>query len=897
MRLYRWLFQALPRAFRDEYGAELLATVEAHWVDVRERGNRVTRIRFWFLQFGALVRLVLRLRRPTGGPDARTGVFTRSVFAIHETLFVDGRDAVRSLRRKPAATLGITVVLAGCIGTATLVFSLADGILRRPPPYPDPAGVVLVSPVWLDGRASSRTTSAAEYVEVGRRSTTLARVGAIDHVERTLIADGLPETLPGALVSASVFTVLGVEPALGRTFDSRDDRPNGPDLVVLSDGLWRRAFGGDASAIGRTVRLEDRRYEVIGVMPAGFVLPTEIGALDPSTFFLPLRVDPAEPGPIFVKNLNGVIARLAPGASVSSATADVARIATQIVAEHPDNYQPGEWTLQAVSPLEAATAQALPILRLLILAVGLLVVAACANLAGLLAARVEERRREVAVRKALGAGRIQTVRRTAAEGILLAGAGATLGIGVASYALPFARTSLATTLPRIQAVELHTGVAAFSMFTVLATALLFTVIPALQAANAEPSLAARGVGGATRRARFRRILIGAQLALAAVLLCGSVLFVRSVQRLMAVDPGFRSAGVQTVALSLPSSRYTTADVETFYARLVAELRAAPGVKEAGIARRLPMADRYGTWTVAVRDVGPDRRLDEDPPRWQVVTPGYFDALAIDVTEGRTFTDADLAGEARVALVNGTFARRYWPGRSAVGTQLRMDGGPDNPWLTIVGVVADVRNAGPRAPTEPIFYIAHPHFARASSVGTQRSMSLVLETSLDAEATRSLLRSRIAILDPELPLGPLRAMDDIVAASFAETRILTQVLSVFALLTLLLGAIGIYGTLSYEVAARSRELGIRAALGANANRILTGVLGEGTAIGLAGTAIGIALAVTLAELASRYLFGVGPHDLLTFVIVALTLLATVVAASLSPALRAASVDPMTSLRMD
>lgn len=875
----------VPEHARDEWRREWLSELSAQWIEGDDGATPRAA-----LGWGLLRRSLLSV-----GDAARLA----SAEAAWGLMGTELRLAVRSLMRRPVPTASIGTLLGLCVATATVVLSLAEGILRRPPPWAEPDEVVLVTPRSPEGDERLTNVSAAEYLELERRAKSFARIGAIDRVERTFLTAGPPVELPGALVSSSTFDVLGVPAAVGRTFLDAEDRPGGPDVIVLSDALWRGAFGADPSVLGTEVRLDDGTYRVVGVMPPGFLLPDELDAVVPSDFFLPLAVDRLDPGPFFVKNLDAVVARLRPGRDSAAAGSEVASIADGIISEHPDNYDPDAWTLAVASPVEEAVSGARPTLRMLVWAVGLLVLAVCANLAGLLSSRAAGRRREVAVRTALGARPLHIVRRMSFEAVLLVVFGGTLGILGATYALPLVLSVVEDVLPRTHAVELELEVALVVLGVALATAMLFSVAPALGAARAgRGSAAARGPGGVGRRGRLQRASIAGQLAVASVLLCLCVLLARSLERLITLHPGFRQAGVQTVELSLPSSRYgSVEEVEAFYRRLVDEISREPGVEEVGLARRRPMADRYGTWTMAVQGEGEPRRLDDAPPRWQVATPGYFRALDIPLVDGRLYTEQELDGPAGVAVVNRAFAASHWPARSAVGTRIRMDGGPNNPWLTVVGVVGDVRMDGPRAGTDPVVYLPHPHFAEATSVGTQRSMSLVLRTTLDSDATRALVESRLGSLDQTLPHGGVVSMEQIVAASFAETRILAQVLSLFAVITLILGAVGVYATLSYEVSIRARELGVRSALGAGRARLLRLVVGDGLVIAGTGALVGTGVAALLAESLAGHLFRIGPRDPATFLVVPLVLLVAAATASYVPGRRAADADPVVPLRME
>ncbi|HSR41709.1 MAG TPA: ABC transporter permease, partial [Longimicrobiales bacterium] len=545
----------VPRHHRDDWSREWSAELDTLW---RPDPGRVP-------DGGGLA--LRRIRRTFLAVRDAVGIGAREVRL--ERALEEVRQAGRSVRRHPGASLGFAALLAAAVCATTLVAAVVHGVLRRPLPYPEPDRVVLVTPARPDGRGSGGHVSAAELLEVRRRARSLDVVGGVQHVSATLLDRGPPAEIPGARVSADALEALGVPAEHGRVFGPGEDGPGGPPVVLLSHGLWRGPFGGDPSIVGREVRLDGDGYTVLGVMPADFVLPTEVGASGSSAFFLPLAVDPADPGPVFVKELDGLVARLRPGVGLAAADADVGRVAGEIEAAHPENYRPGEWTLRARSPLARAVADARPVLAAVGLAVAFLLLALGANLVGLLASSGERRRGEMAVRRALGAGRLQLVRRLVTESLVLGVLAAPVGVGVAAACLPWIRSALADVLPRMGDVEVG-PVAGWVLAATLAASVLLSLAPALRATTRVSAVSRAGRGGAgPPRAAARRWLMGGQLAVATVLLSGSVLFARSLANLLAVDPGFRASGVRLAELSLPSWRYqSAAEIEDFYRRLV-----------------------------------------------------------------------------------------------------------------------------------------------------------------------------------------------------------------------------------------------------------------------------------------------------------------------------------------
>ncbi|NIR44905.1 MAG: ABC transporter permease [Gemmatimonadetes bacterium] len=816
-----------------------------------------------------------------------------------ESLLADARFALRTLIRRPGFSGLVVLTIALGIGANTAMFSVVSGTLLRPLPYLEPDQVVLIRPLWRDGRRSSGHVGVAEYNELRRRNRSFTELAAVEIAEATLVGSGPPQEIVGARVTSSLFDVLGVGASRGRTLLSQDDAAVGADVVVVSHSLWQRAFGGDPDLLGRTIRLDQKPYTVVGIMPDGFVLPTEIRTLTRADVLMPLRFDPSRARSFAIKDLESVIGRLAPRATIGSAAADVERIATEIADEHPENYAEGGWTLDVVRPLDEAVGGVRELLILLVVGVGLVLLVGCANVAGLMLTRGAGRRRELAVRAAVGAGRGRLVRHLLTESVLLVGSGGVLGAAAAFVVVPTVRRTLFESLPRAEGIAVDPTVLLFALGVTGVTGILVGLVPAwrLSGLDLRGHLVGAGTGaGRTWSRKTGRALVVGELAVTTILVIGSMLMTRSLIELWRVDPGFESTGVLTFQVSTPRHAYPDETrVNEFHRRLVGELEAVPGVQAAGIMRRRPLADRVGTWSVMLQGRDGPAWRPEGYPEWQAVSPGVFEALEIRISRGRGLEPTDLSGPAGPILVNEAFARAYWPGEDPVGGRVRMDGGPNNPWLTIVGVVEDVSHDALAGGANPRLYIPHPHFAEATSMGPIRGVSLVLKTTLAPGALADEARSAVWSLDPEMPVTSVRTMREIVAASVSNVSLLALLLNVFGGLALVMAAVGIYGLMSQEVSSRTHEIGVRTALGADPGRTLRLFLLEGLGLGVVGVAAGSFAALAASRVLATFVFGVTPSDPVTYAGVAVALCCAAGLASYIPARRAIRVDPIVALR--
>jgi predicted permease len=812
------------------------------------------------------------------------------------------RHALRVLVRAPAFSLTAIVMLALGIGAATAMFTIVNSVLLRPLPFDDAARVAAV---WTRYEASSGydlpqfPLSGPEFVDYREQTRALEEVAAYNRGGVTFSTDDAAmEPIRGFHVqaTANLFRTLGVEAAIGRTFRAGEDQPGAPCVVVLGHGVWVDAFGGDPSAVGRTVRLDDAPCEVVGIMPASFVFPDAS-----ARWWRNAIVDPANPlwGQRQSHNWSAV-GRLAPGVTFDEAGAE-ARTLADNWRETFDHYEGHYVWLHPFMDEIVGTVR--PRLNMLLGAVGLVVLVICANLASLLLARGEGRRRELAVRLALGAGRARLVGHLLTESVLLALAGGALGVTAAIAFLDGLLRLYPGTLPRAEAIVLDWRALAFATAVTAVTALLFGLLPALRASSSSPEVAlhaqTRGVVGGG--SRLMRAFVVAEVALSVMLVAGAGLLLRSYENVRSVDLGFDAEGVYTVGQALPGSTYPApADVRNFFASLLERVAALPGVESTGAISSLPLQGAYGGLNDFIIEGRPQPAQGE--LTWNagevMVTPGYFETMRIPVVAGRSIERRDQRDAPWVAVINEEAARLYWPDENPLGRRIRYASleNPDAPpqWLTIVGVVKNTLAQGAQGVQRPqIFY---PHAQMVRDFGG-RFMSIVVRASGDPLALAATVNSTVREADSALPPIGGQLMQDIVSTSVGQPRFTSQLATFFAVIALLLGALGIHGVLSYVVAQRVGELGVRLALGARPAALLRLVVSQGMWLAAVGVALGVVAALAGSRVLRGLLFGVGPTDPKIFVVAIVVLAASAFLACYGPARRAARIDPMTALRAD
>jgi putative ABC transport system permease protein len=812
----------------------------------------------------------------------------------------DLRDAVRALRRNPVFTAVAVLTLALGIGANTAIFSVVNGVLLRPLPYPAPEQLVAIRNVWEGNDDGAHSISPAEYFDYRDRLSAFEHLGVSALDEFNLTGAGEAERVPGARISDGVFAALGVTPALGRVFSREEDVPRS-DVVVLAYGLWQRRFGGAASAIGSRIVVDGEARTIVGVMPEGFRIPDDLSSATPAELFVPLGLDRVSVR-IRVSHFLSGVGRLKRGVTPAQGNADVAAVASRFVTEFPNDYpEKMRFAARAVPLLDSVVGDVRPILTVLLGAVGFVLLIACANVAGLLLARTEARRRELAIRTALGAGRGRLVRQLLAESVVLAVSGGSLGVALAVGTTRLLVALRPPNVPRLEAIGVDGRVLLAALIASTVVGLGVGLLPAAQASRADVQSMLREGGRGTagsRRQTARRALVIGEVAIALVLLVGAGLMTKSFVRLLSVDPGYRVDHVLTVPVSLPAARYQEAgQVIDFFRELTARVSALPGVTTAGAVAGIPLAAERGDLGINIegRPVPPGATR----PRadWQVVTPGYFRAIGMRMLRGRGIESADLATTPGVVVINEAMARRYWPGEDPIGKRFTLGGRAGPGLVTIVGVVADVRQASLAATAEPEMYLAHTQFRFWGSGSILRSLDLVVRTAGEPGALARAVRETVASLDRQLAIGTFRTMEDVRGESVARPRFLMLLFSAFSILAFAIAVIGVYGVVAYGVAQRRRELGIRLALGARPSKLAAMVVRNGAALALVGIVSGLAVALAMTRFLSGFLFGVTPNDPATLALVVVTLGGAALVASWLPARRAARTDPVEVLRAE
>lgn len=815
---------------------------------------------------------------------------------VIDTLRQDVRGALRGLRRNAGFAVAALVTLSLGIGATSAIFTVVKAVLLTPLPYNAPERRVMVWSKWVN--VEKTWVSSQEVFDYRELARTITSMAFWVNTAENLTDAGEPVRLPVGLVSANMFGVLGVRPLLGRTLMADDEQLNGPRVAVLGFGLWHAQFGADPAIIGRRIMLNDVAVEVVGVMPEGFRLPTDFtaDATEPTALWRPLRLAKLSR----TAHTFYAAAVLAPGQTPATAT-DELRAITGRLTERGEYDRRMRFTAFAVGLDEEIRGELRPTMWLLMGAVGFLLLIACVNVANLLLVRGDARLREMAVRTAVGASPTRLVRQLFTESVVLAALGAVLGLALAAVALRVLISLDATSLPPLAPVRLDWPVIAFTLLLAVATTLLFGLAPALRTLHVDFESWRDGQRATTgrRRQRLRGALVAGQMALAVVLVIGAGLMIRTLAALGDVDLGFTPDRVLTMRVTIPGARYDTGErVANFFDELQRRVRALPGVEAAGVMRALPLATTIGDYDV---DIG---GYEESPGREakghaQVVSHGAFEAMGMRLVRGRWFTDADSMASAPVTVVNETMARRYWTDPAAVvGGRLRLGSAANRPWARVVGIVADERHDGVTTIVKEKFFIPHIQWPVMTSGGDPiRSVFVVVRTAADPMSVAGAIRSEIRQMDASLPVGDVRSMRDVVAASLAMPRLTGFLLGTFAAIAGVLAAVGIYGALAYVVSQRTQEIGVRLAIGADRSQVLGMVLRQGLSLTAIGIVTGLVGAFVLTRLMQRLLYGVGPNDPSTFVASTAGLLLIAVCATALPAWRASRVNPLVALRRE
>ena len=804
-----------------------------------------------------------------------------------DTIVADLRHAVRALRRAPGFTAVAVLTLALGIGANSAIFAVVDGVLLRALPYREPATLLSV---W-----TGRSHSKAEFARIRERARAFAEIAAVGNdAGFSLSGHGEASRVTGAHISAGLLPLLGVIPSIGAGISAAHEAPAAEPTVILSDALWRTRFGADPSVIGQSIELDGRAHMVAGVMPRDFRLPSARTQL-----WVAARMDEANAGDFWGWHGLEILGRLRPGVTLASAGDELAMIAEQVRLENP-LWRPAEGYVDGIEivPLrDAMVGDVRTLLFILLAATGAVLLIACVNVANLTLARALGRSREVAIRTALGAGRSRVVRHLVAESLLLALIGGAAGLVIAAAGVDLLRTFLPADTPRLSEVALDPRVLAFTLMLAVLTGVACGVIPALRASSAAPASVlgdgARGASVGRAQRRLSGALVVAEIALAVVLVAGAALLLRSFHAMRQVDPGFATANLVTARLDPVATRYREpARRIALWESIVERVGAVPGIEHVGATTQLPFRGRSGLMATRVEGA------DQDPGNlpmlyYQVVTPGYLQAIGVPVTRGRGLAASDRAGAPDVVVVNEAMVRRFWPNEDPIGKRIGYPWPSD--WLTVVGVVADVREGGLALDAEPAIY-------RPFHQAPEAAMSIVVRVdgargaSGTAAATAG-VRSIVAAIDADMPVSDIRTMEERVAHDVARPRVTASLLVSFAVIALALGAVGIYGVIAYAVGRRTREIGVRMALGARRRDVATMVLREGAVLAGAGIAIGVGGAVFATRTMRGLLYGIEPGDPATLAAVSLVLLVVALGASWLPARRAAGVDPAVALQSD
>ncbi len=810
-------------------------------------------------------------------------------------MFDDLRLAARGMLRARGLAAAAVLCLALGIGGTTIVYSVTSALVLHPVPATNPTGLVMVGEVPPARPGPDDADMApANYVDLATRNRSFSELAAFTNLDANLTGIDEPERVAGFRVTPSYFHLLGVRPTMGRSFNDEDARyTESPNVIIISDGLWHRRFGADTGILGRVVRINDVPRTIVGVMPAGFVFPPGVELWSP----LSLAGDFGRERD--GRFLRGVLARLKPGISLARARADVHGIMQQLQREYPQD--DGKWGMHVEDANAFYGQHSRPFMLAELAAVVLVLLIACANVANLLLARATTRTREVAVRVALGASRGRVVRHQLAESLLLAVAGGLLGILFAVWGIEAVRAMLPAEQARLNPgwtrMELSAGVLAFTAAICGLTAVLVGLAPAFVASGADPRQAltegGRGASEGRPRHRLRGLLVAGEMALALTMLAGTIVTVRGFEALANEAPGYRADHALTMQLTAPIARYrTTADAETMYNSVLAAVRAEPGVVDAALSTMLPPDwVKHDSRIFLEGEPRPTRSDPARTPRSQAATPGYFATMDIPLVRGRAFTEHDDSTSASAIVVSESMARAYWPNQSPLGKRIGC-ACDDTTMMTVVGVVGDVRfnpNAGPAE--APTYYVA------VAQAHPWRTMSLVIRTKGDPAAMTRRIERAIASAAPTVAPGSVLTLDHVQRSSLSPQRITSEMMAAFAIVALLLAAIGIHGVMSYTVAQRTHDIGVRTALGAQPADVVRGILGPAIRFIVFGIAVGVAGAAVMTRTLAHLLTQLSPNDPVAFGAAVAVLASAALAGAYLPARRATRIDPAIALRRD
>ncbi|MGB9455441.1 MAG: ABC transporter permease [Bryobacteraceae bacterium] len=863
MRFYRAFLYLYPASWRAEYGAEMCAVFAARR---REASGVLAVLALWIEALADAV---------TTAPAIQWDIFRQ-----------DLRYAFRALGRSPGFAITVVTIAALGIGTTTAAYTMVDHVLIRPLPFVQSDRLVRLSqdlPVW---GSHDSDISPANYRDWKRMSTSFAEMAAFNGLLVNITGQGEPEAIDGASVSGEMFSLLGIQPVVGRSFNAGDDRDSAPATVILSYGLWQARFAGNSSIIGSVIELDGKPHTVIGVMPEDFNFPTRKARLWTT---LQLPPDAYEDR---LDTYLYAIGRLKPGVTVSQAAAEMRNIGSRLARAFPKEL--GHTSVTVMRLRDYVSDRSVLMLKVLLGAAFCVLLIACANLANLMLARALVRGRELAVRTALGAGRERLIRQMLTESLLPALAGGALGLFLAHAALPLAVRLVPTSLPIAEVPSIDPRVLLFAAVLTCATGIIFGLVPALRAGRDQGLNQLQSTGRSSahvRQERIRSLLVVTEIAGSIVLLVAFGLLVRALWRVQSINPGFRPDHVLTLRTSLPMPRYEQLEArDPFYRHVLSEAQHLPGVTAAAYTSFLPMVMGGGIWPVEIAG-HPEDVAKRRTASLRFVTPGFFRAMGIPLLMGRDVSESDLHKAPFVALVSQSFVDRYWGGENPLGRHFNIG----NHGRVLIGVVGDVRVRGLERSSEPQVYLSWQQPDDVSAFYAPKD--LVIRTTTDPGSLVPALRRIIHQADPDQPVSDVMPLADIVEAETASRRVQLDVLGAFAAMAFLLAAVGIHGLLLFAVAARTPEIGIRIALGAQPSDIIGMTMGDGFRMAAAGVVAGLALAYAAARVLESALAGVKPDDPPTFAAACVLATLMALAGSLLPTLRALRVDPTIAIRAE
>ncbi len=815
-----------------------------------------------------------------------------------QTLWQDMRYGARMLLKNPGFTLIAVITLALGIGANTAIFSIVNGLLLNPLPYRNADRLAIIWTHSPGANVAQDWPSPGQFSTLKTENSVFEQLALAQGSNVILTGNAEPERLGAVRASSAVFSLLGAQAMLGRVFLPEEDTPDKTLTVILSQGLWRRRFGGDPKVLGQTLTINGRGYTVVGVMPPDFALGHEVmptvGAVAQAELLLPL--------PLSVERMNNhgdenynVLARLKPGATIAQAQAELNLAVRRMEQQFPGNYPASRRFSFSIRPLlEQAVGDVRLALYVLLGAVGCVLLIACANVANLLLARAATREREMAVRAAIGAGRWRVVRQLLTESVLLSAVGGALGLLLAVWGLALLRWLNPGDIPRLAAIRIDNRVLAFTTAVAALTGILFGLAPALRSSrvNLGETLKEGGrslVGG---HHRLRNLLVVTEIALSLVLLIGAGLLIRSFLHVQQVEPGFAPQNVLSMRMALVGPAYSdVARRVSFYQQLWERIRRLPGVEAAGGVSALPLTGGIGWGSITIEGYNASSGQSMIQADGRSASVGYFEAMRIPLIRGRFFAEHDTKESQRVVIVDENMASTYWPNADPIGKRLKFGGpGSDSPWMTVVGVVANVKHYALDTDSRVALYTPHLQ----SGAG---SLSVAARTTADPLGMAAAVTREARALDPNLPLYDVKTMEQWLSESLARRRFAMLMLGLFAVVAMLLAGVGIYGVMSYTVEQRVREIGIRVALGAQTRDVLRLVVRQGMSLTGIGVALGLTAAIAATRVMASLLFGVRATDPLTFVLIALLLAIVALAACWIPAWRATKVDPMVALRCE